>query len=302
MKRFLAAIAALLLSGSTAFAQTGGVMGKILNDKGEPLEGVAVSMEYQGGVTMSFELKTNAKGEFTQIGLRPGSWKFTYVKEGFGPFVSPYRIPSGSATTLPEIKLISTSAAADGGGDDVQTVFGEAVDKLQAGDIDGAVAAFDAIILKHPSLPEAQYNKAFALSKKKDYAGSEAALNRALELKPDYLDARILLSNIYSAQGMKDKALEVMSAGASGGDAKQLFNLGLVLLNSGKNDEATEAFLKAEAADPSHAEVQYYLATAALNAGKTDECVARLEKYLSLGPKDEQNKATATGLLAALKK
>ena len=35
---------------------------------------------------------------------------------------------------------------------------------------------------------------------------------------------------------------------------------------------------------------------------ETDECVARLEKYLSMDPKSEQNKATAQGLIAALKK
>ena len=76
----------------------------------------------------------------------------------------------------------------------------------------------------------------------------------------------------------------------------------MALLNSGKNEEATAAFVKAEAADPTNSEVQYYLATAALNAGKTDECVTRLEKYLSMGPKSDQNKATAQGLIGALKK
>jgi hypothetical protein len=39
-----------------------------------------------------------------------------------------------------------------------------------------------------------------------------------------------------------------------------------------------------------------------LSAGRTEECVTRLEKYLSLGPNNDQNKATAEGLLAALKK
>jgi len=304
MKRLLAAVAALALLSSPAFAQTGGVRGKILDDKGAPLEGVDVTMEFQGGVTMSFETKTNKKGEFVQIGLRPGTWKFTYKKEGYGPFVSPYRISLGEATILPEMKLVSANGAASGGGgaDDIQKSFAAAVAKLQGGDLDGAVADFDAIIVNHPSLPEAYYNKAFALSRKKDYTAAEAALNRALEVKADYADARILLSNIYTAQGMNDKAVEVLSGGASGDDPKQLFNLGLTLLNSGKNDEATAAFLKTEAADPKHAEAQYYLAIAALNGGKTEECVTRLEKYLQLGPQDEKNKSAATNLLGALKK
>ncbi len=302
MKRILMAFAALLISVSMAAAQTGGVRGKILDEKGEPIEGVAVKMEFQGGVNLAFDSKTNKKGDFMQIGLRPGTWKFTYTKEGFQIFAAPMRVSLGDATVLPPVKLMSAKAGAGGpGGEDLQKTFSEAVAKLQAGDFDGAIAAFDAMIVKNPSLAEAHYNKGFAQYQKKDYPAAEASLKRALEVKADYGDARVLLSNIYTAQGLRDKAVEVMSAGPGAGDARQLFNLGLALLNSGKGEEATAAFLKAEAADPLNSEVQYYLATSALNAGKTDECITRLEKYLVMGPKSDQNKATATGLLAALK-
>lgn len=303
MKRPLLVLSALLISASVASAQTGGVRGKVHDEKGQPIEAALVKMEFQGGMNLTFEIKTNKKGDYMQIGLRPGSWKFTYTKEGFQPFSSPARIALGEATVLPEVKLLSGKAAAAAAPvDTLQKDFADAVAKLQASDFDGAIAAFDAIILKAPSLPEAHYNKGFAQYSKKDYAAAEASLKRALEVKADYGDARVLLSNIYTAQGLKDKAVEVMTQGASGSDPRQLFNLGLALLNSGKTAEAAEAFLKSEAADPSNPEVQYYLATAALNAGKTEECVTRLEKYLTMGPKSDQNKATAQGLIAALKK
>ena len=300
MKRILMAFAALLISASMASAQTGGVRGKILDDTGKPLEAVAVKMEFQGGMNLSFDTKTNKKGEFMQIGLRPGNWKFTFTKEGFQVFAAPMKISLGEATVLPDTKLMPGKAAA--GAEDIQKTFAEAVAKLQAQDFDGAIAAFDAMILKNPSLAEAHYNKGFAQYQKKDYPAAEASLKRALEVRADYSDARVLLSNIYSAQGMKDKAIEVMSTGASTNDPKQLFNLGLALLNSGKNEEAFAAFQKVEAAEPGNAEAQYYLATGALSAGRTEECLTRLEKYLALGPKNDQNKATAEGLLAALKK
>jgi len=302
MKRLLTALGALLISASLASAQTGGVRGKILDDKGQPLEAVAVKMEFQGGMTLTFDTKTNKKGEFMQIGLRPGNWKFTYTKEGFQVFAAPMRVTLGDATVLPDVKMVSGKAAAAAGAEDLQKVFGDAVAKLQANDYDGAIAAFDAMIVKNPSLAEAHYNKGFAQYQKKEYEAAEATLKKALEVRADYADARVLLSQIYTTQGQKDKAVEIMSSGASAGDPKQLFNLGLTLLNSGKNEEAVAAFLKVEAADPTNAEAQYYLATAALNAGKTEECVTRLEKYLTLGPKNEQNKATAAGLIAALKK
>lgn len=302
MKRLLTAVAALLISASLASAQMGGVRGKILDEKGQPIEGVAVKIEFQGGVTLAFDNKTNKRGEFMQIGLRPGMWKFTFIKEGYQPFAAPTKISLGDATVLPDTKLFPAKPGAGGAGEDLQKTFAEAVAKLQANDFDGAIAAFDAMLLKNPSLSEAHYNKGYAQYQKKDYAAAEASLKRALEVKADYSDARVLLSSVFTTQGLKDKAVEIMSSGSSTGDPKQLFNLGLALLNSNKSDEASAAFLRVEAAEPSNPEVQYYLATIAVGAGRTEECVTRLEKYLALGPKSEQNKATAQGLLGALKK
>ena len=69
----------------------------------------------------------------------------------------------------------------------------------------------------HPQAP--RYSEdALQRYQKKDYAAAETTLKRALEVKSDYSDARVLLSNIYSAQGLKDKAVEVMSADAGGSD------------------------------------------------------------------------------------
>ena len=56
------------------------------------------------------------------------------------------------------------------------------------------------------------------------------------------------------------------------------------------------------AADPTNAEPYYYLGTIAVGQNKTAECIAHLEKYLSLNPQNAQNVATAKGLIAALKK
>ena len=105
------------------------------------------------------------------------------------------------------MKLVSAKAAAAAatGGEDLQKVFGDAVAKLQAGDFDGAIAAFDAMIVKNPSLAEAHYNKAFAQYQKKDYESAETTLKRALEIKADYSDARVLLSNIYTRKGTRTR-------------------------------------------------------------------------------------------------
>ena len=75
MKRLVVAgglmLGLVLLAGEVS-AQTGTARGKVLDDKGQPLEGVKISIEFQGGINRKNETKTNKKGEYTQVGLQPG--------------------------------------------------------------------------------------------------------------------------------------------------------------------------------------------------------------------------------------
>ena len=86
MKRFLAAfglLVAFVLAGVPASAQsTGTVRGKIVDDKGQPVQDVVVLLEFQGGMTRKNETKSNKKGEYAQVGLNPGAYKITVGATG----------------------------------------------------------------------------------------------------------------------------------------------------------------------------------------------------------------------------
>ena len=87
MKRFLFLSGAALLfvfSGASAQAQTGTARGRVVDDKGQPVLEAKLLIEYQGGVTRKLETKTNKKGEYTQVGMQPGMYKFTASNDGFG--------------------------------------------------------------------------------------------------------------------------------------------------------------------------------------------------------------------------
>ena len=108
MKRALTAAAllgGLWLLAPAAQAQTGTARGKVLDDKGQPLEDAKIMMEFQGGITRKYETKTNKKGEYTQVGLQPGPYKFTANKEGFQPSFIEVQISLGDPTAVPDFKL-----------------------------------------------------------------------------------------------------------------------------------------------------------------------------------------------------
>lgn len=310
MKRvllLLAAVAVLCLPAATASAQTGAARGKVVDEQGQPIEGAKIELDYKGGVNRKYETKTNKKGEFTQVGLASGMYEVTASKEGYQPGLIGGRVSLGDPTYLPEIKLRKPSAAGgaasggSGGAAQLQAAFKNALDLTQAGKLDEAEAAYKELLTKVPSIPEIHYNLGFVYSQKKDWANSEASFQKALELKPDYSDAMVSLARVYQDSGQAQKAVDLMAKGAGSGDAKAQFNLGIMMMNAGKDEEALAAFLKAAELDASNAEAFYYIGTRSLQLGKLPEAIAALEKYLSMDPKNAGNLAAAKQILPALK-
>ncbi len=311
MKKTLTAallLAGLALAAPEAQAQTGTARGRVLDAQGQPVADAKVLMEFQGGVTRKFEVKTNKKGEWMQVGMQPGPYTFTASKEGFQPGVIDTRVTLGDATAVPDfmLKTLAQAQAAQPGGDvaALRAEFQKAVDLQGAGKLDEAEAAYKAILEKRPDLAAVHQNLGQLYLAKKDYPAAEAALSMGLEIDPSSSDISTLLARTYQESGQPDKAMAVLekSAGANPADAKAQFNRGIFLLNANKNDEAQGAFEAAIKADPAMAEPYYRLGALLVGQGKIPEAIQNLEKYLSLNPADAQNVATAQGLLKALKK
>jgi len=311
MKRTL--IAAFLLVGlglvaPKAQAQTGTARGKVMDAQGQPIADAKVLIEFQGGITRKFEVKTNKKGEFMQVGMQPGPYRFTVSKEGFQSSFSDHRISLGDPTEVPEFKLnTAAQAAQQAGGAEAQALrsnFQKAVELQSAGKTDEAEAAYKAILETSPDVPEVYQNLGQLYLTKKDYPAAETMFQKGLELRPDSTDMSTLLARVYQESGQPEKAMALVekSAGANPQDARAQFNRGIFLLNANKNEEAIGAFEAAIKADPNQAEAYYRLGALMVGQGKIPESIQYLEKYLSLNPTDAQNVATAQGLLKALKK
>ncbi len=311
MKRAL--IAAFLLVGlgflaPQVQAQTGTARGKVLDAQGQPIFDARVLIEFQGGVTRKFEVKTNKKGEFMQVGMQPGPYRFTVSKEGYQPSFGDQRISLGDPTPVPDFKLNTVAQATQqAGGAEAAALrgsFQKAVELQGAGNLDEAEAAYKAILEKTPDVAEVYQNLGSLYLTKKDYPAAETAFQKGLELRPDSSDLSTLLARVYQESGQPDKAMALIekSAGANPQDAKAQFNRGIYLLNANKNEEAIGAFEAAIKADPSSAEAYYRLGALMIGQGKVPESIQLLEKYLSLNPTDAQNAAVAQELLKALKK
>jgi tetratricopeptide (TPR) repeat protein len=312
MKRALIAVSMLIglgLATPQAQAQTGTARGRVIDVQAQPIADAKVLIEFLGGVTRKFEVKTNKKGEFMQVGMQPGPYRFTASKEGFQPGVVEQRISLGDPTQVPELKLntVAQAAAQQPGAAEASLLresFQKAVELQSAGKIDEAEAAYKAILTTSADVPEVYQNLGQLYLQKKDYKAAETAFQKGLELRPDSSDLSTLLARVYQETGQTDKAMALVekSAGANPTDARAQFNRGIFLLNANKNEEAISAFEAAIKADPASAESYYRLGALMIGQGKVPESIQYLEKYLSLNPTDAANVATAQGLLKALKK
>jgi cytochrome c-type biogenesis protein CcmH/NrfG len=311
MKRVLAAgglLLGVLLCGVPAQAQVGAARGKVLDEKGQPVEGAKVEIDFTGGVTRKAEATTNKKGEFTRVGLTPGPYKITVSKEGFAPQFAEVRIGLGDATEIPEFKMVSAAkAAAAAGGQEtanLQAAFDKAIKASQAGQYDEAEAAYKEVLAKNPGRPEVVWtNMGYMYVQKKDAAAAEGAFRKAIELKPDYAEGYSGLASVLISGGQGPKAIEALAKPAADfpEDPKIQFAYGWTLFNAGQAAEAETVLKKVAAQDPQNAEVQYYLGSIAVGQNKIPDAVAFLEKYLTMNPTNAQNVATAKGLIGALK-
>lgn len=304
MKRlvlYFTLMAAAFGLSSGAFAQTGTARGKVVDEKGQPVEGAVVKIEFQGGVTRAYETKTNKRGEFTQVGLQPGDYKLTATKEGYQGFQSQAKINLGDPTYLPDMTINSAAAKqaeAQAANEEINTLFKKGFEAAQAKDYAAAEAAYKEAIAKRPDLAQAHYNLGFVYAEKKDWPSAEAEMKKALELKPDYPEAKAALAGIYGDSGQLDKAAELASTST---DPKLLTAMAVSHINRNEPDKARELLLKAEAADATLPDTQYYLGSVALQQNDQAEAMKRLEKYLTMNPTNAQYKEAAEKLVAALK-
>ena len=304
-----------MVLAAPAFAQSGGmVRGVVSDEKGAPVEGATVVIQATGGNNRRFEVKSNRRGEFIQIGLSSGPYEVTASKEKLNSAPATVSVRVGQTA---EANLVLGVNAALANADlaakaaELKKIFEEGVVASNAGRHDEALEKFNQANLIIPNCFDCYNNIGFVYTQKKEYGKAEEAYKKATEIRPDDAAAYNGLANIYNAQRKFDLAAQASAkaaelsggagAGAAGGSADALFNQGVILWNGGKVAEAKKAFQDAIAADPNHAESHYQLGMALVNEGNLAEAATAFETYLKLAP-NGPNAPTAKSLVGQLKK
>jgi len=307
------AVAAVAFA-APAFAQ-GTLRGKVVDQKDKAVDKANIKIEYLDGINFKAEIKTNNKGNYTQVGLRPGNYRVTASTPELGEQEFTVKVPLGDAKEV-NFKLggavAAAAAAATAKNDALKKLFDEGVAASTAGQYDDAIAKFNEAAAAVPGCFDCFYNIGHAYVQKKEPEKAVEAYNKAIEMRATYAEAYQGLATAYNMLKQFDKAGEAnqkaseLAAGPAGvaGAAVSVdteYNSGVIDWNAGKAADAQVHFEKVIQLKADHAEAYYLLGMSLVSQGKMTEAVAPLEKYLQLAPQGP-NAGTAGAVLKQIKK
>ena len=174
----LCTVLATLAFALPAAAQ-GLVQGTVTDTQGQPVEGAAVAIE-QEGTNRHFDMKTNKKGEFMQIGLASGQLQSHGDERQADGLANRQDLagPSGQRQAGARRAAAAASPAEAAAVTALRKLLDEAIAASNAGKHDEAIAGFTKAIEGNPTCFACYYNIGYNYAQKKDYDNAEDRTTR----------------------------------------------------------------------------------------------------------------------------
>jgi len=130
-------------------------------------------------------------------------------------------------------------------------------------------------------------NLGWALRRKKDYSGSQAALEKALAADSNSYSARLGMAEVLAVSGQTDKAIAQYEAAAKlkPDEFAPHYNLGVLYLKSANFGKSVEEFFKALRINPNDVETMSLLGLAKFKTGDAEGGIAALSQATEKNPK-----------------
>lgn len=163
---------------------------------------------------------------------------------------------------------------------------------------ESAIASYNKAISLAPMNPSIILRKAQIEVFKKNNIEARKLIDQALELKLNYSDALILLSQIESSEGNTDASIKQMERAVklNQNDPTIFFRLGLLRYNSGDYNNAISAFSQAVVLDNTYLNARFFLGKSYQKVGRSIDALLQF-KILSNFLPDNQDIKDAINIL-----
>jgi tetratricopeptide (TPR) repeat protein len=317
-------LVALMLS-LPAMAQNRIIKGRVTDDKKQPIADAAVTIRAIDSKSNVFNVKSNKKGEFIQIGLPSGDYYVIGHAQGFSPNFAPARASIAEEAVInlvltpgPDMKLPIEMTAQEieqakkeveklekkkQSSAEVQSLFDAGIKLAQEGKHLEAIEEYKKAMEKDPEQTNIMGHLAESYSKLNQDAEALEVYQKAIALKPNSAALHMNMGVLLNKMGKKAESKEAFNKSAAldpKAAPQSFYNIGATLFNDGKTAEAAEAFKQAIAADANFAEAYYQLGMCLSASPDTmPEAIKALQQYIKIGKKADQVD-TAKQIISAL--
>jgi len=310
MKALRSALAFGLVAAFAASASAqewkglGRVAGKVVDESGKPIAGVTVkSAMPAAGNRGPADITTNDKGDWAVGGISRGLWAIDFVKEGYETKSIAVAVQEGSRIPPMEIVMKAAPPPPPDANEVIKGKLVEAAGLMDAKKFAEARAIYEQLASDYPEVPQFKPLIARAYYGEGNKDKAIEYLRAAAAADPANVEVHMLLGNLLMEAGQADEARTIMASvdESKVTDPVVYLNIGIALINEGKQQEAITWFDKAITRFPDQADAYYYRGLSYLGLDKTAEAKADLEKYVAMASADAPEVATAKKILESIK-
>ncbi len=301
--RILTAGALWALLAIPAQAQLALLKGRVVDNDGNPIPGVQVTVTSEELTSYRKTLTTNKDGQIRlrfQQNQAQYRFDFLFEKPGYQSFTVPM---SPSVTQKMDEEWVMDQAETQvveshgdlgsvvtGSSSAAVEAFNAGLTAQRAGDLATARGKYQEALEADPSLAPAQISLAQVLLDQQDYAPAVEAADRAIELEFGRADALRIKHQALRALGRREEAeavsAELAEAEGAVASARRLYNEGGEAFQAGDQQTALAKFQQAAELDPSLTDAHHAIATLEYGKSNYEASATAAEKALALGSDD----------------
>ncbi|MEW6455196.1 MAG: tetratricopeptide repeat protein [Acidobacteriota bacterium] len=280
----------------------GKILGLITDKNKNPIQGSKITITSIANPTAKYELRSDKKGKFVQIGLYPGYYQIKCEKEGFITGILEIRVPINETV---EVNLELETAREYGEKKETpsEKSFKQANEAFQKGDYEKAVNEYREALKEDPNEPIYYYNLGISYRKMNKNDEAIEAFKKMIEIQPQSFSGLKNLGELYGLKKDFEEASKYFKKAVeiSPNDPEAYYNLGACLMNNADYKGALEAFKKSIEVQSDYGASYYQLGLLYVNQSMMEEAIKAFEKFIQLSP-DDPNVPTAKQMLEYLKK
>lgn len=278
--------------------QTARLEGEVRTDAGvAPSSGVKIRIETDEGKLIA-EQPANSDGAFHFESIPKVDCRLIVTADGFVPYQESIDFGLGATLFIRKItlrsaqkakaSLVSAPARSDNlAPKNAKREYERGAHDLAAMNLDRAKLHLENAVKEFPCYARAQTDLGTILEARQDWAGAEAALKKARECDPDYIDSYIVLGQMLNSQKRFADSESVLKEGVrrSPGSWQFYYQLGVADYGLGQYSKAQTEYQKVLELNPTPpADFHVKLADLYLKEKAYDKAYAQMEEYLKAEP------------------